>query len=549
VAAPAAGQGEGTVQFTVAPNADPVARTSAVVIEDQRLQISQEARRCEFQLSSTSESIDPAGGERTIRVTTASPQCRWTSAPAVPWITVASGGDGSGNGAVTFRVDPLSGPERAGTIQVAGVTVRVEQGVGCNYALAASTFSVGPAGGTVDVPVSAAAACTWSAVTTTPWISIVSGETGRGPGVATIRVAAADGLTRTGALTVAGRVVTIQQSAACTYQLDPATYAAPQAGGATSATVRTSAGCTWTASSTAPWITMTAGQSGTGPGEVRFAVAANAGQSRTGSVRVGDQTLTVTQGSGCTASVSPGTISVGAQASIGAVQVASGDGCGWTATSGAPWIAITGGASGTGNGQVTLSIAANTGPARDASVAVAGHTVAVLQANGCTYSVTPPAQEFAGGGGSGGVAVTTAPGCTWTASTNAEWLVPMTTRGTGPGQASFTVASNAGPARSGSLMVAGQALAISQASLCTWGIAPPSTVLPASGGNGNVLVIVGGACTWTAASDVDWITLTSGASGTGNGLVQFVAGPSNGAPRTGSLTIAGQRYEVVELAR
>ena len=113
----------------------------------------------------------------------------------------------------------------------------------------------------------------------------------------------------------------------------------------------------------------------------------------------------------------------------------------------------------------------------------------------------------------------------------------------------FTVAANDAPARTGTLTVAGQALTVTQASTCTWTFAPPSHVLGADGGNGNVLVVVSGACTWTAVSNDGWITLTTGASGTGSGLLQFVAAPNNGPARTGSLTIAGQRYEVTEAAR
>jgi hypothetical protein len=89
-------------------------------------------------------------------------------------------------------------------------------------------------------------------------------------------------------------------------------------------------------------------------------------------------------------------------------------------------------------------------------------------------------------------------------------------------------------------------MTVNQSSSCTWVMAPPSHLFGSSGGNGNILVIVTGACTWTAASDVDWITLTAGGSGTGSGLVQFIAAPNSGPARTGSLTIAGQRYEVVE---
>jgi hypothetical protein len=74
-------------------------------------------------------------------------------------------------------------------------------------------------------------------------------------------------------------------------------------------------------------------------------------------------------------------------------------------------------------------------------------------------------------------------------------------------------------------------------------------VFEAGGGNGNVLVHVTGPCTWTAVSDVSWITVTAGASGTGGALVQFVVPPNTGAARTGTITIGGERYEVTQAGR
>ncbi len=53
LASPAAGQGDGAIPFTVAANDDPVSRAAAITVEDQRLQISQEGRRCDFRVSST----------------------------------------------------------------------------------------------------------------------------------------------------------------------------------------------------------------------------------------------------------------------------------------------------------------------------------------------------------------------------------------------------------------------------------------------------------------------------------------------------------------
>jgi hypothetical protein len=627
---PITGQGDGSVQFTVAANADPAARAAAMNVGEERLQVSQEGRRCEFQLSSTGESVDPAGGERTIQVSTSSPQCQWTAVSGVPWITIVSARENSGSGVVTLRVDPAGGPPRTGAIVIAGQTVQVEQGTGCSYAIGTAAFSLGSAGGARDVPVTAPAGCAWTAASDAPWITLASGGTGTGPGVVSFRVAATDGPARTGTLTVAGRVVTVTQSPGCGYTVEPASYAAPLAGGATTIAVRTGPGCPWTATSSSDWIsiasgqsgsgpgevrvsvaanttqgrtgsvriadqtvsvtqasgcalgvnpssvsvgatagtgtvqvsgnqgcawsatsaddwiTVTAGQSGNGPGEVRFSVAANPAAARTGSLKIAEQTVTVTQATGCTFGVSPPSVSVGSPAGNGTIQVASAPGCAWSASSGAPWLTIAAGASGSGNGQVQFAAAVNSGPARDGSLSIAGHTVPVTQASGCTYSVTPATQDIAGAGGGGAASITTAASCPWTASSSTDWIAVAAPSGAGPGQVPFTVPPNQAPPRTGTLTVAGQNLTINQASTCTWVMVPPSHSFGASGGNGNILVLVSGPCTWTAVSDVDWLTVTAGGSGTGNGLVQFIAAPNNGAARTGSLTIAGQRYEVTE---
>jgi uncharacterized protein YaiE (UPF0345 family) len=630
---PTTGQGDGSIQFTIGANADPAARAATITIEDQRLQVSQEGRKCDFRLSSLDESFDATGGERTIQVTTASAQCRWTAVPDVPWITIVSGAEGSGTGEVKLHVDAVIGPPRTGIITVAGQTVQVEQGTGCSYSIGTAAFSLGAAGGTRDIPVSAPSGCSWTAESQAAWIVIASGATGSGAGSVGFRVEPTEGPARTGTLTVAGRVVTVTQSPGCTYTVEPLTYAAPQAGAAAVVSVRTGSGCAWVASSASDWISITAGQSGNGPGEVRFSVTANSAQGRAGSLRIADQTVTVTQGSGCTFSVSPPSVSVGAAAATGAFQVAtakgcawsaasaadwititagqSGDGagevkfsvaansalartgslqianqtvtvsqssgctfsvsppsvsvgaaaatgafqvataqgCAWSAASGSPWITIGAGSSGNGPGQVPFSVAANSGPAREGNVSIAGHTLSVSQANGCTYSVAPTARDVGPAGEMSSASVTTGAGCPWTASSSASWITVATPTGTGPVQAPFTVAANQGPPRTGTFTVAGQVVTVNQSSSCTWVMAPPSHVFGASGGNGNILVIVTGACTWTAASDVDWITLTAGTSGTGSGLVQFIAAPNGGPARTGSLTIAGQRYEVVEGGR
>jgi hypothetical protein len=546
---PLNGQGNGSVQFTVGANTLPASRTGAIKIEDQRLQISQEGRPCGFRLSSTLETVEATGGERTIQVTTTSAQCRWTATSNVSWITVVSGREGDDTGPVTFRVDPLSGPQRAGTLTIAGQTVEVQQGSGCSYSVAPETLNFGAAGGATDVAVTAPEGCTWTAQSGVPWLTLTRGASGSGAGVVTVQAAATDGPARNGTVTIAGRVVAVTQSPGCAFTLDPATYAAPATASTSATTVRTAAGCSWTAASTVSWIVISSGASGSGPGEVRFSVAANTGPARVGGLLIGGQTMTINQATGCSVSVSPTSVNVGAAASANTVQVTTAQGCTWSARSNVPWIDLGDVTSGSGNGRVAFSVEANSGPARQGTLSIGSHTITVAQASGCTYTVTPPALDAAPSGGAIPASIATGAGCPWTAASTVEWITPGAASGTGPAQVPLNVAPNNGPARTGTVTIASTTVTVNQASPCEWAFAPPFHTFGADGGNGNVLVIVTGPCVWTETSNNDWITLTAGASGTGNGLVQFVAAPNNGPARTGSLTIAGRRYDVTQAAR
>jgi len=548
LSSPVTGQGDGSIPYSVAANPEPASRSAGISIEDQRLQVSQEGRPCEYRLSSTRESLDSAGGERTIQVATDGPQCRWTAAANAPWITILAGREGSGSGIVSFRAEPAGGSQRTGTITIAGQTVQVDQGTGCSFAISTTALNFGAAGGAGEVAVTAPPGCAWTTESRAPWVTVTSGSAGSGSGLAVVRVAATDGPPRTGTLIVAGQAVAVTQSPGCSYNVDPSAYNAPAAGGPGAVVVRAADGCPWTAISGADWIAL-ATTSGNGTSELRFTVAASSGPARSALVRIADRTLTVTQASGCSVSLTPPSISIGAAGGSGAVQVETPAVCSWAAASGASWVTITAGQSGSGNGQVQLAVAGNAGPARQTTVTVEGRTVSVAQASGCTYSVTPNTHDISGAGGNSAVAVATATGCPWTAAAQVDWITPQAPSASGPGQMSFAIAENRGPARSGTLTIAGQIVTVNQASQCGWAFVPPSHFFDANGGNGNVLVIVTGGCAWTAESHSDWIRITAGSSGSGTSLVQFTAAPNPGAARTGTLTIAGQRYDVTQAGR
>jgi hypothetical protein len=82
---------------------------------------------------------------------------------------------------------------------------------------------------------------------------------------------------------------------------------------------------------------------------------------------------------------------------------------------------------------------------------------------------------------------------------------------------------------------------------CTVTVSPTSQNAAAKSGSYSVTVTAGTGCTWAAASNATWISLTSGTSGTGNGTVIYtVATSKSTTPRTGTLTIAGRTITVTQ---
>jgi hypothetical protein len=171
----------------------------------------------------------------------------------------------------------------------------------------------------------------------------------------------------------------------------------------------------------------------------------------------------------CTVTLGSTTTSVSASATTGTIAVTAASTCAWTAQASASFITISSGSSGTGNGSIAYSIAANTGAARAASIVVNDQTVAFTQAApillapaACSVTVAPTTTKANSGGGTVTVTVTGASNCSWTATSNSSFLTVPSTTTTGSGTVAVTVAGNGGPARSGTVTVGGQTVTITQ---------------------------------------------------------------------------------------
>lgn len=378
IVGPSSGQGDGAVKFTVASNADPAERTGAFTVNDQRLPISQAGRPCDFQLSTTREVVDAAGGERTLQVTASSAQCGWTAGSDHSWISVVSGREGRGNGSVTFRVAPMAGPPRAGTLTVAGHPVQIEQGSGCTYSIGSVPSRLPSAGGPVTVAISTSDGCRWDVSSQSTWITIRSGASGTASGEAQFIVASNGGPERAGLLTIAGRTYSVVQESGCTYSISAPPLEMPGGGGLLAFGISTAASCPWSAAGGAAWMSVSPG-SGTGPGEVRFVIAPNSSISRTAVVRVAGQSFSITQLSQCTFVLAPPYLTYDASGGNGAVLVIVSGPCTWTAQTTAGWITMVSGTSGTGDGLVQFTVPANAGQARSAFIVIAGQNFPVSQ--------------------------------------------------------------------------------------------------------------------------------------------------------------------------
>jgi hypothetical protein len=251
-----------------------------------------------------------------------------------------------------------------------------------------------------------------------------------------------------------------------TFSLTPTSQNVGASGSNGIVNVSSTANCGWTAVSNSPYITITSGASGTAPGTVGFTVAGNTGPNqRTGTITVGDKTFTITQdGLNCSYSISPTAPNFSASANASSVNVTATAGCAWTASSNDNWLTVTSGGSGTGNGVTNYSVAANTGPARTGTLTVAGQIVTVTQANGCTFALTPTAQNFPASIAAGAVNVTSAAGCTWTATSNTAFIsVTSGANGSGNGTVGYSLTANdVTSLRSGTLTIAGQTFTVTQ---------------------------------------------------------------------------------------
>jgi Putative binding domain, N-terminal/Viral BACON domain len=360
----------------------------------------------------------------------------------------------------------------SGTTSVSPLAPSVQR---CGVALAASPSTVGSSGGGGVLKIDTARECRWTLATTATWIRFGSAMEGQGPGEVAFTIEPNRSIqARQVELSVADvRAAISQQAAVCAWKMTPATFSVGATSGDIHATLATDDFCPWTLESDAPWIEITSDLSGSGPAEVTLHVDGNDGQARSGSVNFPSGAISVDQQESpkplpvpvpvpipvpvpapapgpapkptpCAYAVTPTKFdNVVATASDVSVDVTTTAACAWNASSSTSWIMVKSPAAGTGDGKVTLSVAANTGDKRSGSVVVTGRTINVTQnAAPCTYTVAPASLSLSNSAQTSELTVTTKGYCKVGVTSSAAWLHVGTFATTGGGKVPLTIDSN-----------------------------------------------------------------------------------------------------------
>jgi uncharacterized protein (TIGR03437 family) len=340
----------------------------------------------------------------------------------------------------------------------------------CVFTLSSKPQSFPLAGGAGVVNVTASASsCVRDAAATVSWITIDFGQHGTGDGSIGFTVAANSTVpTRTGAITVGSQSITITQAGPpCNFAINPNSTNISSAALNGTVALTGLSGCTWTATSTAPWLQLTSPASGMGTATIAYSVQANTvTTSRSGTISVAGLTFTVNQAGVCAYALSPSSGSYPSSGGNGMFAVSSNSGCAWTASTSSLWIRITSGKSGSGAGPVAFAVDPNTGDVRTGTIALADQIFTVAQASqSCMYTLSTGAASVPAAGGTATFSVAAPTICAWMPAASASWITIVTaSSASGNGVVGISAPWNTGDARTGAITLGDQIFTVMQPS-------------------------------------------------------------------------------------
>ncbi|MFA6484033.1 MAG: BACON domain-containing carbohydrate-binding protein, partial [Bacteroidales bacterium] len=554
-----------------------------------------------------SRNVASTAGTTTFSVTnTGGGSMAWTAAvtTGATWVHLTSGASGTNTGTIGISLD--ANPDnatRTGVVTVTATgatgspkTVTIVQAANLpvlNVLPASRSVAFEAGTTTFDVTNTGGGTMAWTAAVTTgpTWVHITSGASGTNTGTISVSVDAnTNNTTRTGVITVTATGATgspktvniVQDANPPVLNVLPASRSIDFQATTTTFDVTNSSGGSmiWTAAVTtgATWVHIISGASGTNTGTISVSVDANPDNtSRTGVITVtasgatgSPKTVNIAQDANPPVlNVLPASRSISFPAGSTTFEVtnSSGGSMAWTAavTTGATWIHIISGASGTNTGTISVSVDTNTNNSTRTgviTVTAAGatgspKTVNIVQdPNPPVLNVLPTSRlvGFPAGTTTFEVTNSSVGSMSWTAAVTAgQTWVHITSGTSGSNTGTISVSVDANPdnsTRTGVITVtaAGATGSPKTVTILQDANPPVLNVLPSSRAvdfpAGNTTFEVtnssGGTMAWTAAvtTGTSWVHINSGSSGTNNGTISVSVdtNPDN-ATRTGVITV------------
>ena len=191
---PSNGTGSGAIQYTVKPNPLATARTATITVTPGQggaaMTVTVTLAGGVLTISPTSASVAGTGGSGTITVTTNNPALRWTVSADQSWMTITSGGQGTGPAQIQWtaaanttnasRTSNISVTPSGGTAQLSTITQAPEVVTGTITLVPGSVIVPASISNGTILVTSTNQALTWTATSSDSWLTITHGATGTG---------------------------------------------------------------------------------------------------------------------------------------------------------------------------------------------------------------------------------------------------------------------------------------------------------------------------------------------------------------------------------
>jgi hypothetical protein len=553
---PSSGNGNAIITATCTANTLTTARVGTITISGtgvspQTVTVTQSEMNL-LSVTPSNRDVGPEAGSTTFII---SSNTGWTIDDDANWLTV-NPASGSGNATITatYATNTLTSP-RIGTISISGTgvtsqQVTVTQGEIKSLSVTPSNQNEGPSAGSTTFSI--ISNTSWTIADDAAWLTV---NPASGSGNATITATfTANTLTtpRVGTITISGtgvspQSVTVTQTELNSLSVTPSDQVVGPSAGSTTFSI--SSNTSWTITDNAAWLivnpvsgsdnlTITATYSANTLTTPRVGIITISG---TG---VSSQTVTVTQSEIYSISVTPSYQNVGPAAGSTTFSISSNTS--WTIADDAGWLTVNP-ASGSGNGTMTATFAANTlATPRVGTITISGtgvtpQTVTITQSEIKSLSVTPSNRDV--GPASGSTTFTINSNTTWTITDDESWLTINPASGSGNVTITATFTANAlTTPRVGTITISGTGVSSKQVTVTQNGIkslsVTPSNqnVGPAAG---STSFSINSNTSWTIADDAGWLTVNP-ASGSGNATITATCTANTmTTPRVGTITISG----------